>query len=51
MIHKGYMSFVKKQKEVKVLVIDISEIDFIKDADDYMRLKEIIMNTQVSFME
>ena len=48
LIHKGYMSFVKKQNELKVLVIDVSEIDFVNNKEDYIKLKNIILNTSYS---
>lgn len=48
MIHKGYIDFVKKQNELKVLVVDVSKIDFVNNENDYMKLKEIILNTSYS---
>lgn len=48
MIHKGYIDFVKKQNELKVLVIDVSKIDFVNNKNDYLKLKKIILNTTYS---
>jgi len=48
MIHKGYMTFIKKHTGLKVLVIDVSEIDFVNNDDDYIKLKNIILNTSYS---
>ncbi len=48
MIHKGYLDFVKKQKGLKVLVVDVSKIDFVNNEVDYQKLKETILNTSYS---
>lgn len=48
MIHKGYIDFVKKQNELKVLVVDVSKIDFVNNKNDYLRLKEVILNASYS---
>ena len=48
MIHKGYMDFVKKQNGLKVLVIDVSKIDFVNNKIDYSKLKDVILNTSYS---
>ena len=35
-INAGYLEFLKKQTEIKVKIIDISDIDFIKNRADYL---------------
>ena len=45
MIHKGYLNFIKKQTGLKVLVIDVSKIDFVESKNDYQEIKNIILNT------
>ncbi|MGY0408212.1 MAG: 2-amino-4-hydroxy-6-hydroxymethyldihydropteridine diphosphokinase, partial [Polaribacter sp.] len=34
-IHNGYKNFIKTQKDLNLLVIDVSEIDFVNDIQDY----------------
>lgn len=48
MINKGYLDFIKQQKGLKVLVLDVSNIDFVKNKNEYEKLKEIILNTTLS---
>ena len=45
MINKGYLDFIKKQTKLKILVIDVSRIDFVNNKEDYQKLKEVILNT------
>lgn len=35
-INKGYLDYIKTQKDLNVLIIDISELDFIKNQADYI---------------
>jgi 2-amino-4-hydroxy-6-hydroxymethyldihydropteridine diphosphokinase len=37
-IHEGYMSFLRSQKELNALIIDVTELDFVKSQNDYMEL-------------
>lgn len=42
-INKGYMEFIKSQHNDTIKIIDISEMDFVNNREDYLRvLKEII---------
>lgn len=41
-LHKAYMQFFKQQKESKVLIVDSSKYDFIKNQQDYLYLKELL---------
>jgi deoxyadenosine/deoxycytidine kinase len=45
MIQKGYFDFIKKQTELKILVIDVSNVDFVKNDLDYQKIKQIILKT------
>ncbi|PKP12848.1 MAG: 2-amino-4-hydroxy-6-hydroxymethyldihydropteridine diphosphokinase, partial [Bacteroidetes bacterium HGW-Bacteroidetes-3] len=38
-IHQGYSSFIKTEENLKTLIIDVSEKDFLNNPEDY---KEII---------
>jgi len=37
-INKGYLEFIKSQHHLNVKVIDISELDFVKNREDYLEL-------------
>ena len=37
-INSGYLEFLKNQTEIKVKIIDISDVDFIKNRADYLWL-------------
>ncbi len=37
-INSGYLEFLKNQTDIKVKIIDISDIDFIKNRADYLWL-------------
>ncbi len=34
-IHKGYFNFIKSQQDLNTLIIDVSDLDFVKNPDDY----------------
>ncbi|MEE9349916.1 MAG: deoxynucleoside kinase, partial [Flavobacteriaceae bacterium] len=34
-IHKGYFNFIKSQQDLNTLVIDVSDMDFVKNKADY----------------
>lgn len=34
-IHDGYKSFINTQQDLKILVIDVSELDFVSEKEDY----------------
>jgi 2-amino-4-hydroxy-6-hydroxymethyldihydropteridine diphosphokinase len=42
-IHEGYMNFIKTQKDLNVLILDISHIDFVKDPKYYHQMIKTIM--------
>ena len=37
-INKSYLSFIKSQTNMKVQIIDISELDFVNNRQDYLKL-------------
>ena len=34
-IHAGYATFIKSEKELNTLVIDVSQLDFVNSTEDY----------------
>ncbi len=42
-IHNGYMNFIKTRKDLNVLLIDVSELDFVNNEDDYYKILKKIM--------
>lgn len=45
-IHKGYANFIKSEKNLNTLVIDISEYDFVNNESDYKAIINLISNTK-----
>ena len=43
-INKGYLDYIKSQPNLNVLIIDVSERDFVKKQDDYLFILEEIKN-------
>ena len=35
-INKGYLDYIKSQIELNVLIIDVSDKDFVKNQEDYL---------------
>ena len=44
-IHDGYSNFIKTEQNLNTLVIDVSELDFVKNVEDY---KQIIKKINIS---
>jgi len=42
-IHEGYMNFIKTQKDLNILILDISNIDFVQDEKYYYQMVHQIM--------
>lgn len=42
-IHEGYMNFIKTQKDLNVLILDISDIDFVKNQEYYHKMVHTIL--------
>lgn len=47
-IHKGYLSFIKSKEELNPLIIDVSELDFVNNKDDYKIVLNQIQNFEVA---
>lgn len=43
-INKGYLEFIKQQKDLNVLVIDVSDKDFVENQQDYISILELLSN-------
>ncbi len=43
-IHKGYFNFIKSQQKLNTLVIDVSDMDFVKNKEDYLSILNTIKN-------
>lgn len=47
-INNGYLDYIKTQKNLNILIIDVSELDFVKNQSDYIfvlnQIKEKIVN-------
>lgn len=41
-LHQAYMSYLRQQEKSKVIIVDSSEIDFIKSDEDYKYLKNLL---------
>jgi len=41
-IHKGYINFINTEKNLNTLVIDVSEMDFVKNRADYITILNLI---------
>ena len=47
-INNGYLDYIKTQKDLNVLIIDVTHRDFIKNQEDYMFILEEIQKKTVS---
>lgn len=43
-IHNGYSNFIKTQQRLNTLIIDVSELDFVNNSDDYQFIIDKINN-------
>jgi len=43
-INQGYLEFIKQQKDLNVLVIDVSDKDFVENQQDYISILELLSN-------
>lgn len=41
-IQSGYMDFIRQQQKMRILIMDINNIDFVKNKEDYQRIIELI---------
>lgn len=44
-IHKGYINFIKTEKSLNTLIIDVTEKDFVKNPEDYQTILNLIKNS------
>lgn len=47
-INKGYLDYIKSQTDLNVLVIDVSDFDFVKKQDDYLKILDAIQEKLMS---
>jgi deoxyadenosine/deoxycytidine kinase len=43
-INRGYLAFIKSQTDLNVLIIDVSNKDFVKNQEDYLFVLDAIQN-------
>ncbi len=43
-VQDGYFGFFKSQRELKILVIDTTHLDFVNNNSDYQQLKKVILD-------
>jgi len=48
-IQESYFDFFKQQRDLKFLVIDTNDIDFVNNKEDYKKITETIFNTECKF--
>lgn len=42
-IRDGYFDFIKQQSNMRILILDTNELDFVRNEKDYQKLEDIIM--------
>ncbi|MCK5066476.1 MAG: deoxynucleoside kinase [Bacteroidales bacterium] len=47
-VQEGYFGFFKSQTELKIVVVDTSNIDFVNNESDFQQLKKIILDRKYS---
>lgn len=45
-IQSGYLEFIKSQQNMRILIIDTNNIDFVNEEADYKLIKETILNQE-----
>lgn len=43
-IQDGYLDYIRKQQEMRIVIIDTNNIDFVENPEDYPKLKKIILD-------
>ena len=43
-INQGYLEYIKSQTDINALIIDISELDFVENQEDYIYILNEIQN-------
>jgi deoxyadenosine/deoxycytidine kinase len=41
-INRGYLDYIKSQSNLNVLIIDVSDYDFVENQEDYLQILEMI---------
>ena len=41
-IQSGYLDFIRQQQKMRILILDINNVDFVKNKDDYHRIIHLI---------
>jgi deoxyguanosine kinase len=45
-IQAGYLDFIKSQQNMRILIIDTNNIDFVNNVDDYKKITDVIMGKE-----
>jgi deoxyguanosine kinase len=45
-IQTGYLNFIKSQQNMRILIIDTNNIDFVNNEEDYLNIKKVIMEKE-----
>jgi deoxyadenosine/deoxycytidine kinase len=45
-IQSGYLDFIKSQQNMRILIIDTNNIDFVNNIDDYNKITDVIMGKE-----
>lgn len=45
-IQDSYFEFMQQREDLRILIIDMNDIDFVENPEDYKKLREIIINSQ-----
>ncbi|HOW31291.1 MAG TPA: deoxynucleoside kinase [Bacteroidales bacterium] len=43
-IQEGYLEYIRQQQEMRIVIVDTNDIDFVENPGDYPKLKEIILS-------
>lgn len=42
-IQRGYFDFIRQQSDLRILILDTNEIDFVQKEEDYQKIKAVIL--------
>lgn len=45
-IQSGYLDFIRQQQQMRILIIDTNNVDFVNNPEDYARITDIILNQE-----
>ena len=46
-VQEGYFGFFKSQRELKIVVVDTSSLDFVNKPADFQQLKEVVLERKI----